>query len=271
MTIGQARHAIADAKARAEFYRMWHAGQRMGATHPHILDTMGARTESREVESLRALLLEGTRRRETLATILQAHPGAFHPLEKALLVAGEEAGTLEQALNALATHYRAEHRLLLKVWSKLTYPLITSFLAFFIAPLPLLVIGNTSGYITSATIGVAGWYSFGGAVVVALAGRYASRREFVLARLARMLAMGVEAGLPLDRVATLAADAAGDRDMSAHVGRMSAQQIATQPLSTTFIGCTIIPPEMRAAMTVAEVSGDFSGALRKLADLYDDR
>lgn len=250
---------------------MWHAGQRMGATHPHILDTMGARTESREVEALRATLLEGTRRRETLATILQAHPGAFHPLEKALLAGGEESGTLEQAMNALATHYRAEHRLLLKVWSKLTYPLITSFLMFFIAPLPLLVNGNTSGYITSVAIGVAGWYAFGGAVIIALARHYANRREFVLARLARLLAMGVEAGLPLDRVATLAADAAGNREIIAHVGRMPAQQLATQPLSTTFAGCTIIPPEMMAALTVAEVSGDFSGALRKLADLYDDR
>ena len=271
MTIGQARQAIADAKARAELYRMWHAGQRMGATHGHILETMGPRTESAKVESMRTIVRDAMRRRETLDAVTRTHPGSFDALEKALLVAGEESGKLEESLGALAAHYAAEHRVLLKVWSQLTYPLITSFLVIFIAPLPILVNGNTRAYLVSVTAGVIVWYAFGGAVITALAQHYANRREFVLTRLARMLATGVEAGLPLDRVAVLAADAAGDRQIIAHVRRLPPRTIATQPLTKTFAGCTAVPPEMLAAMNVAEASGDFSGSLRRLADLYDTR
>ncbi|MGQ0562371.1 MAG: hypothetical protein ACT443_10910 [Gemmatimonadota bacterium] len=45
--------------------------------------------------------------------------GAAHGL-------GDESGSLEQALAALAAHFKAVHRLLNKLWSKLTYPLIPS-------------------------------------------------------------------------------------------------------------------------------------------------
>jgi len=249
---------------------MWHAGQRMGATTAHILETMGALAGSAAVEQLRQKLLEGAQRRDTITATLQRNASLVQPMERALLVAGEETGGLEQALNTLASHYNAEQRMLLKVWAKLTYPLVTSFVACLIAPLPLLVQGKTGVYLLSAVTTMTLWYLFGGAVIVALAARYANRREFVLARLARGMASAVEAGLTLDRAAVLAADSSGHPQVIAHVRRLPARTIATQPLSVTFVSCPLVPPEMIAAMKVAELSGDFTGSLRKLAELYDD-
>lgn len=268
-TIGSARQSISDAAGRAELYRLWHTGQHMGATHPHILEMMGVIQRAPTVEALRLKLLAGTQQRRTIASILTANPRLTAPFERAILCFGEEAGTLEQSLASLTGHYKAEHRLLLKVWSKLTYPLIVSLAFIVIAPLPLVFIGRTGAYWVSVISGLAVWYGFGGSVVAGLAAHYAQQRNFVLARLARAIATGVEAGLPLDRVVTLAVQSTSHPDISAHVRKIPVQQLATQSLSETFAGCAVIPIEMSSALRVAEVSGDFSGALRKLADLYD--
>ena len=267
-TIGSARQAVADAAARAELYRLWHAGQHMGATHPHILEMMGTQ-RAPVVEALRRKLLEGTQQRREITPILKENPRLTAPFERAILIFGEESGTLEQSLASLTGHYKAEHRLLLKVWSKLTYPLIVSLAFIVIAPLPLVFMGQTGAYWVSVVTGLVVWYGFGGSAITALAAHYAGQRNFVLARLARAIATGVEAGLPLDRVVTLAVQSTSHAEISAHVRRIPAQQLASQPLSETFEGCAVIPVEMKAALRVAEVSGDFSGALRKLADLYD--
>lgn len=270
-TIRHARQAVHDAAARAEFYRLWQLGQRVGSTHPHILEMMGVRTSSPEVEALRIALLNGTQQRRTVTSIIEANAKLMEPFEKALLVFGEEAGTLERALRTLESHFKSQHKLLLKVWSKLTYPLIVSLAFIVLAPLPLLFAGQTQTYLVSVIIGVAVWYGLGGGAITALAARYASAQEFALARLLRALAGGVEAGLPLDRVVALAAAAAADPRITAHVRAQGSRRLGTQSISETLAGCPVIPPEMHAAFKVAEVSGDFTGALVRLADLYDDR
>jgi type II secretory pathway component PulF len=268
-TIGHARQALADTAARAELYRMWVAGQHMGATHPHILEMMGPRAKSESVETLRMKLLAGTQRRRTIGSIIGENSALVQPFEAALLTFGEESGTLEQSLAALVTHFKAEHHLLSRVWSKLTYPLLVSLAFIVIGPLPLFFIGRAELYWIFVGSGLAVWYGFGGSVITGMAASYANRPEFVRARLGRALAAGIEAGLPLDRVATLAAESTGHPLIIAHVKKQDVRQLSTRPLSEVFSGCAAIPGEMIAAMRVAEVSGDFGGALRKLADLYD--
>jgi type II secretory pathway component PulF len=211
----------------------------------------------------------GVRPSPIIADIAAANPKLTQPFEAALLGFGEEAGSFETTLETLAAHFTMEHKLLNKVWAQLTYPLITSFVAIVIAPLPVLVFGNAGAYAVTVAIGLFAWYSFGGGVVTGFAAQYANRREFVLARLARGLAGAVEAGLPLDRAVALAAESTGHPDIIAHVRRLSQRDQATRPASETFAGCPVVPGEMIAAMKVAEVSGDFTGSLRKMAELYD--
>jgi type II secretory pathway component PulF len=269
-TISQAREVVATALSKAELYRMWHTGFHAGLTHGKILEAMGERP-SPSVEQLRSKLQQGMRRGRTITSIVQQYPRLVEPFEGALLRFGEESGSLETSLKTLAEHFALEHRLLTRVWSKMTYPLITSFLVIVIGSMPLLVAGKVATYLLAVAFGVTVWYSFGGAVVSALAAKYANRREFLLARLARTLAMAIESGLPLDRAVVLAAEATGHADIIAHVRQRSAHAQATQSASETFTGCPMIPAEMIAAMKVAQVSGDFSGSLRKLAELYDGR
>ena len=268
-TIGNARQAVADAQARAEFYRLWHAGLNMGAPHAHILEMMGERRGSPKLEAWRKALLDGSKKGRDVASMVKEHPALVQKFEGALLTFGEESGSLDQTLKTLAEHFMAEHRLLLKVWSKLTYPLFVSLVAIIIAPLPLVVQGGVRSYWLLVGIGLAVWYGLGGGVIAGLAAKYANRRQFVLGRLGRALASGVEAGLPMDRTVLLAAESTGHPDIIAHVRRIPAQVRASQPMSETYRGCPIIPTDFISAMRVGEMSGDYSGSLRKMAELYD--
>lgn len=267
-TIGQARAAIAEARSRAEMYRLWHAGHHAGLTHAAVLETMGQR-EARRAEEWRQALLQGAKARRTVAAIVKQHGSLTQAFESAVLTFGEESGSLEQSLRSLGDHFEGEHRLLIRLWSKLTYPLFISLVAILIAPLPLVVQGSARTYWILVATGLAVWYGLGGSAIGIMAARYAQRRDFVLGRLARALANGIEAGLPLDRVVTLAADITGHAEIIAHVKRMPVRERASRPVSEIFQGCSVIPPEMISAMRVAELSGDYSGSLRKMAELYD--
>jgi type II secretory pathway component PulF len=84
------------------------------------------------------------------------------------------------------------------------------------------------------------------------------------------MTLGVESGLPLDRVVKLAVDVAASRNIAEHVARIPPQQLRGQPLERTFADLKIVPPEMLAALKVADETGNYGDTLEKLADLYDD-
>jgi len=254
---------------KAELYRMWLAGYHAGLAHPRVLETLGPFGRSPTTEALRQYLLAGTKRRQALATLVRTRPALFAPFEAALLVLGEETGALEQCLRLLADYFAAEHRMMLWVKQKMSYPLIEMLAAAVIAPLPLLFTGHAGLYLPAAAAGLAAASLAGGSVLTAVARFYSRQPKFVRARLARALTIAIEAGLPLARAVELAVAATDDSAIAAHVRAIPAKTISTQPLARTFAGCPKVPREMVAAMEVADVSGDYAGTLKKLAELYD--
>ena len=257
------------ARFKAEFYRMWHAGYHAGLEHPKALEMMDDFHRSPTVATSRRWLLQGTRRRQALGTVTSAKPELFTPFEAALLALGEESGSLEQCLQLLAEYFAAEHRLVLWVKKKLTYPMTQALAATFIAPFPLLVFGHSGAYLGLVCGGLATLALAGGGLLLAAAKWFQQRPRYVRGRLLRALTIAVESGLPLGRAVELAVDATANDAIRAHVGRFTRQQLSTQPLSVTFAGCPEVPREMTAAMEVADASGDYSGTLKKMADLYE--
>ncbi len=257
------------ARYKTEFYRQWHAGTHAGLDHPTTLGSIAPFAASPSVERLRTHLLGGTRRHATLAQLVRAAPRHFLPFEGALLVLGEESGALEACLRLLADFFAAEHRMVLWIKKKMSYPMFQALAAAVIGPLPLAFTGHAGAYLLTAGGGVTLWFVAGGALLLAAAQWYGQRPKFVRGRLARALTLGVEAGLPLGRVIRLAVDAAASPEISAHVARIPALALSTQPLATTFAGCPMVPREMLAAMEVADASGNYGETLRRLADLYD--
>lgn len=193
-------------------------------------------------------------------------PGAQVPFETALVTLGKASGKLEEILLLLAAYFAAEDRMVLKVMQKAAYPMFVSLAAAVIGPLPLLFTAGAGAYFVTALGGLSLWLLAGGSLLMGVLNQYLARPQFVLDRLLRALVIAVEAGLPLGRAATLAAEASGNDEVIAYVRRVGAKA-TNQPLAATFRGCPHVPHHALAAMEVADASGDYTGALRKLADL----
>jgi len=269
LTLVQAWNELDTARFKSEFYRMWYAGHHSGLEHPRALEMMDDFHRSPAVAQARLWLLQGTKRRQALATITRAKPELFTPFEAALLVLGEESGALEDCLRLLAEYFAAEHRLVLWVKKKMTYPMFNVLAATFIAPFSLLFFGHTAAYLGIVISGLTVELLAGGGLLLAAARWFQQRPRYVRGRLLRALTIGIESGLPLGRAVELAVNATANDAIRAQVARFTREQLSSQPLSKTFAGCPVLPPEVAAAMEVAEVTGDYSGTLRKMAELYE--
>lgn len=269
LTLTQAWNELDAARFKAELYRMWYAGHHAGLEHPKALELMDDFHRSPTVAQTRTWLLQGTKRRQTLATITRAKPALFTPFEAALLVLGEESGALEQCLKLLAEYFAAEHRLVLWVKKKMTYPMFNCLAATFIAPFSLLFFGHTAAYLGIVVSGLTVELLAGGGLLLAAAKWFQQRPKYVRGRLLRALTIGIESGLPLGRAVELAVNATANQAIRAHVARFTREQLGSQPLSKTFANCPVVPREMAAAMEVAEATGDYTGTLKKMAELYE--
>lgn len=246
---------------------MWHTGAHAGFTHPRSLEIMGERQFPR-VEAARKWLFNGTKRGQSLTTLVGAGGDRFDDFERALLTFGDETGKLEDALRLLADYYAGKNREIMHVKKQLAYPFFCSLAACFIAPFPLLFFGHPAAYTLSALGAATMVMIAGGAAVAAVAAKYGRKPELVQARMARALAVAVEAGLPLPRALRLAADVSGDEDI-----RNALKSTKDHDLATSSIRETLSPHvtrEFSQMIATAEVTGDFS-VLRRMADIYEDR
>ncbi len=264
-----AYRALDDGRHREEFYRMWRAAVHAGLTNEHALKTIGRRGAP-HVEEMRDWLLDGARRGQRVTYLVRTGGKRFEPMERAILVLGEETGTFEEALHLLAQFYQSKHKLILWIKKQMAYPMFTALCMVFIAPFPLLYFGQTLAYVGFVTTGCVAWITSGGSFLMMMAQRYGARPELVRARFARALATGVEAGVPLPRAIRLAAEAAADPALSAFVNRMDEHQLAADGLHETFAAAPHMSADMIGVLAVADRTGDFTNTLRKLADLYED-
>lgn len=269
------RHSIAallrafdDGRDKSEFYRGWRVGVSAGFTHPAILAQIGPRTGL--AGAIRAHLLEGTTAGRSVEQCVRARPQLFEPFEAALLGMAEESGQLEPILGTLAEFQFKQFQMMQHVKKQMTYPLFVSLVAVVIGPLPLLFKVGTAAYVSTVVSGLLGWFFLGGSIFAGRAQRYQQRPAFVRARLARTLAMALEAGLALPRAVRLAGAASGDPSLDTFIKRIPERVLASQPLEVTFAGAPAISPDFIGALHVASQTGDYSTTLRRLAELYED-
>lgn len=257
------------ARHKAEWYRMWYAGYRAGLGHAKLFETAGEFRRSPTVERMRQHLLEHAHARRTLSDAIRDEPRYFAPFEAALLELGEESGTLEETLRLLGAYFQGEHRMMLWVKKKMSYPMINGIAAVFIAPLPVLIFGNTLSYLLTVTAGFTSAMLFGGTILAAVSKTYQQRPSLVLARLLRGLSLAVEAGLSLERSLDLGVAAAGSEELARHVARVPREQRRGQSLAETFRRVPVVPHEVVAALEIADKTGNYRDTLQKLAQLYD--
>lgn len=270
-TLLKAHVALVEAERRSALYRGWGAAHNMGATYGAALADLGMTFGAGDTERLRVYLAETTKKRVTLTDAVNKAPtGLLEPFEKALLKLGEETGSLDKSLRLLADWYMGKHRLLLKLWSGSAYPLFLTLATAVLLPLPMVFKNQTKEYLIIAGLGVAAWWLFGGNVVYIAATFGSKRSKWVRARLARSLATAMEAGAPMDRVLDLAVAAAANAELEACVKKVPPAKRRAQPLSDTLRGCPHVPAELASAIQVAESTGNWSGTVGRLGELYED-
>ena len=257
-----------DGRHRAELYRMWATAHDAGFPYAKALETIGERASPR-TEAARRWLIQGSRRGQALADLVQGGGRRFEDFERSLLAWGEESGHLDDALRLLGDFYQKKHELMLHVKKKLAYPLVTGLLACFIAPFPLLFFGNAVAYLVGALSGVAVLLLASEGIIRALAARYGRQPPLARARMARALATAIEAGLPVQRAVRLAADASANPEIRGFVERIDEHTLSTTAVGETLARCPHVTPELAAALATAETTGDFS-SLTRLAELYED-
>ena len=76
-------------------------------------------------------------------------------LESALLLLGEETGTLDQSFDWLSHHFEQRHREITRASAKAVYPLMVSLVAAILLPIPMLARGETRAYAITAVLALA--------------------------------------------------------------------------------------------------------------------
>lgn len=196
-------------------------------------------------------------------------PGPPVLFETTIVALGKESGKLEDCLRLLADYFAAEDRMVLTVINKAAYPMFVALAGAVIGPLPLAFKVGVGAYLLSAGSAVTLWVVAGGSLLLGTVNRYLQQPKYVRGRLLRSLTFAIEAGLPLGRAATLAAEATGNGEVIAHVRLVGPKSTASQSLARTFAGCPLVPAHVVAAMEVAEASGDFTGTLKRMAELEE--
>jgi type II secretory pathway component PulF len=260
--------ALDDGKHRAEFYRMWRVGYAAAFTHPKSLETMGPR-QSPQTETLRRWILDGTYNGKTLTDLVKAGGKRFEDFESALLTLGEQTGRLDDTLRLLGDFYMKKQELINAVKKKMAYPMFNLVAACFIAPLIFAFTGRIGTYFALAFGSVTLVVAAGGSIVGAVAARYGRKPAMARARMARALAIAIEAGLTLPRALRMAAQASANPEIRNHVWKLSEKQLASQSAVVTLAGCPHLTPDFVNFLQTAEKTGDYS-MLTKLADLYED-
>ncbi len=256
---------------RAELYRAWNTGLSAGLLPELVLDGMGAIGDPAADETRRYLVI-GMGQRKSVAALVKARPNLFEPFEGAVLTAGEETGKMTNALRLLTEHFSREYKLRLKVRNSLGYPVFLFLVACFGLPFVMLPKSPVKTYINAILMLLGAFFIVGGVFLSIIGSIMLNTSSTTRARFATVLAMALEAGIPLGRSVRLAVDASGNPRLRDLIKNKSERELSTTPLAKLFEGSTEVPAALIGQMMVADATADYTGTLgRYAADLESRR
>jgi type IV pilus assembly protein PilC len=244
----------------------------------------------------------------TLAAALQKHPRVFDDMYVNLVVAAEEAGTLDVILSRLATHIEKMEELKKKIKSALVYPImiltvaigVTIILMVFVVPVfekLFAGIGSTLPLPTRVVIGISDIFKsylpivIGITVVLAIVLRryYKTEqgrlriddfmlkvpifgellRKVAIARFARTLGTLVSSGVPILESLNIVAGAAGNKVIEETILKGRTSISEGQTISEPLAQSGVFPIMVTQMIGVGETTGSLELMLNKVADFYE--
>jgi len=273
------------------------------------LDILAEQEENPTLKEILGQVKDDVESGMTFAAALKKHPKAFNDLYTNMVVAGEEAGTLDIILNRLATFIEKAEALRRKVKSALMYPMIVTFVAVvvvgilmvFVIPtfekmfreagqqLPGLtqLVVDTSKFVRSHILIVIGFI-----IVLIIAIRYIRKtdkgkkaidgfllklpifgillRKVAVARFTRTLSTLMQSGVPILDGLHLVAKTSGNKVIEDAVMEARENISSGENIAEPLARSKVFPPMVTRMISVGENTGALDQMLNKIADFYED-
>jgi type IV pilus assembly protein PilC len=273
------------------------------------LDILGQQEANETFKGIIKTIKEDVEAGSTFAAALKKHPKIFDNLYINLVIAGEEAGTLDVILNRLATHIEKMEELKKKIKSALVYPtmivavaiLVSIVLLVFVIPVFEKLFASTGMTLPLPTQMVVNLSRFvkGNIIYVIIAciilfiivkrqyntekGRMTTDklilklpifgdllRKVSIARFSRTLATLVASGVPILDALDIVAGASGNKVVEKAI-RDSRESISEgQTISDPLAQSNVFPVMVTQMISVGESTGSLELMLNKIADFYEE-
>ncbi len=245
----------------------------------------------------------------TFAAALKKHPKAFNDLYTNMIVAGEEAGTLDIILNRLATFIEKAEALRRKVKSALMYPMIVTFVAIVVVGILMIFViptfekmfseaGQQLPGLTQLVVDMSKFTRdhilivIGFIIVLIIAIRYIRKtdkgkkaidgfllklpvfgillRKVAVARFTRTLSTLMQSGVPILDGLQLVAKTSGNKVIEDAVMEARENISSGENIAEPLARSQVFPPMVTRMISVGENTGALDQMLNKIADFYED-
>jgi general secretion pathway protein F len=272
------------------------------------LRTIARQTEGDHVRTILDRVHGGVVEGRRLSEAMAREPKSFPPLYRAMVAAGEGAGTLSEILERLAQLLERQAAMRAKVTSAIAYPVVLAFVAMFVVMalmifvVPKVVeqfdtVGQQLPLLTRIVIGISWflstywWAILIGIGLIAIGARYALRdpvirlrfdtlwlripligrltRDLHAARMARTLSTMVGSRLPLLEGLTLTSATIHNRALKAASDDIVTAVRGGGSLSTALKRTGLFPPLLVYLTASGEASGQLDTMLERAADYLE--
>lgn len=290
------------------FCRQFVSMTQAGVTLIDALNMLGEQTENKKLAKAIKEIQIGIEKGESLTNSMKERK--FLPsLLCSMVEAGEASGSLDTALDRMATHFEKDARVKALVKKAAIYPVIVCIVAVVVVIVMLTTVipsytsmfedmdmelpGITKAVIAMSDFMMTRWYVVIAAVVVIIllfkwfkstkTGEYLLAKlgirmplfgaltiKTASARFARTTSTLLAAGLSLVDAVEITANIMDNKLIKDALRGCREEIIQGVPLSTPLQRCGIFPPMVYHMTRIGEESGDLEGLLEKLADYYEE-
>lgn len=297
-------------KKLAVFCRQTASLLKVGVSLVKAIDILYQQTTDKKMKSSIQKLYESVQKGSLLSEGMRRQPGKYPQMMINLIESGEESGTIDSAIDKLATQYESDLKLKNKVTSAMIYPIIIAVLGVGVVVLMCMVVlpqfmdmfekaGVTDMPATTAILlGLAGfltdyWYIVLFAIAVLVFGfRYYIKTEkgrlawdglkfkipllkgiqsrLVTVRFCRTLATLFACGMPMLQSITIVSKVVNNAAVGAQLGEVNEDIRKGLSLSNAIRKVTYFPPLVHSMISIGEESGSLDTMLENAAGYFND-
>ncbi len=291
------------------FCRQFVSMLRAGVTILDALKMLGDATENKKLKEAIQGIRVSTEKGDALSVAVAEYPKVFPELMVNMIAAGEASGSLDVAMDRMATQFERSAKTGAMVKKAMIYPIVVCIVAIIVVIVMLVVVipsymemfadlgtdlpGITKAVMAASDFVIGKWYILVPIIVaiVILVSGYAktdSGKHFfgklalkipavsnliiksASAQMARTLSTLLAAGIPLVEAVEIVSEIMTNVYFKEALEDARNEVMVGQPLSRPLETCGLFPPMVYYMVRIGEETGNSEDMLDKLADYYED-